>query len=181
MLWAIFFLCLLITYLIFAGLTIWSGFIGAPFLWTPKKAILAAFEKAEIKPGQKFYDLGAGSGKALIVAEKKFGAQAVGFELSPFLYFFGRLNMFFNRLKNSKIYCRNFYNQDLSDADIIFCFLSIKAMEKLKPKFERELKSGAKVISYVFKIHGWESKEVIDGFSNKVYLYEISAQGLDKV
>lgn len=163
----------LLIFLILYGLSIYSAFIGAPFVATPKKAIKEIFEIAAIKPSDKFYDLGAGDGRALIMAEKKFGAKAIGFELAPLVYLLARLNMFFRKTKNAKLYFRNFYKQNLSDADVIFCFLSIHAMEKLKSKFERELKPGAKIISYSFSLRNWEPKKVITGYPGKVYLYEV--------
>lgn len=163
----------LLIFLILYSLSIYSAFIGAPYFITPKKALEEIFEIAAIKPSDNFYDLGAGDGRALIMAEKKYGAKAIGFELAPLVYLLARLNMFFKRTRNAKLYFRNFYKQNLSDADVIFCFLSIHAMEKLKSKFERELKPGTKIISYSFSLHGWEPKRVITSYPGKVYLYEV--------
>lgn len=156
-----------------AGFTFYSFFIGAPYFKTPKKAIRELLAAAQIKPGQKFYDLGAGDGKVLIIAEKEFAALAIGFELAPIVYVMARLNLFFHGVKHARLYCRNFYKQNLSEADIVFCFLSLHAMAKLEPKFEQELKTGTKVISYSFSIHGWQPKKVIEGYPGKVFLYEI--------
>lgn len=70
----------------------------------------------------------------------------------------------------------DFLKKDLGDADVIFCYLMPKAMERLKKKFERELKPGARVISRAFPIHGWEPVEVFhfSKRSPKVYLYRIT-------
>jgi len=156
------------------GLSFYSFFIGAPYVWTPKKALREIFAIAKIKPGDKFYDLGAGDGKTLIVTQKEFGAQALGFELSPIMYAVAKLNLFFSGDKKSKLYFRNFYKQNLSDADVIFCFLTIAAMAKLKPKLENELRPRTRVISYYFSIHGWTPKEIVTGkYPGKVFLYEI--------
>jgi len=164
-------LILLILAVSFA-ISYYSFFIGAPYVATPKKAIREIFALAQIKPGQKLYDLGAGDGKALIIAQKEFGAKAIGFELSPIVYTIARLNLLFHGAK-VRLYCKNFYKQNLSDADIVFCFLSIPAMARLKPKFEEELRPGTKIISYSFSIHGWEPKKVIEGYPGKVFLYEV--------
>lgn len=162
----------LAVFIFLATMTIYSGFIGAPYFKTPKKAIREILKISGVKPGDKIYDLGAGDGAILIIAEKEFGAFGIGFELSPFVYSAAQLNLFLNGVKKSKIYCRNFYHQNISDADIVFCFLSIHAMEKLKDKFETELKPGTKIISYTFAIHGWLPKQTISGYPGKVYLYE---------
>lgn len=163
---------LVITAILFI-VSFYSAFIGAPYFITPKKAIKEVFQLAQIKPGQKLYDLGAGDGKVLIIAEKEFGAKAVGFELAPIIYAMARLNLFFHGIKKARLYCKNFYKQSLSDADIIFCFLSIHAMARLKPKFEKELRPGAKIISYSFSLQGWTPKKVIEGYPGKVFLYEV--------
>jgi SAM-dependent methyltransferase len=163
----------LVIFAILASLTFYSFSIGAPYFKTPKKAIKEALKLADLKPNQKLYDLGAGDGKALIIAEKEFGVKAVGFELAPIIYAMARLNLFFHGIKKARLYCKNFYKQNLSDADIVFCFLSIPAMARLEPKFKKELRPGAKIISYSFSIHGWTPKKVIEGYPGKVFLYEV--------
>lgn len=153
--------------------TFYAGFIGAPLVFTPKGAIRKALRKAGARKGEKFYDLGCGTGRTLIISDKEFGLKTVGFELSPIIYFIAKINIFLNSAKNSEIRMQNAYNQNLSDADIVFCFLSVDPMEKLKSKFLRELKSGARIISYSFKIKGWEPEETITGYPGNVYIYRV--------
>ncbi len=165
---------LLLALLIALGFSFYSFVIGAPYLWTPKNALKEAFEIVCLKPGDVFYDLGAGDGKALIMAEKKFGGRAIGFELSPIINLFAKLHLYFGHARNSKVYLKNFYKQDLSDANVIFCFLTVAAMKKLKPKFERELRRGTKIISYCFSIHGWNAKKIISNkYPGNIYFYEM--------
>jgi hypothetical protein len=67
---------------------------------------------------------------------------------------------------------KNFYNQDLSKADIFFCFLTPKAMLKLSAKFESELKPGTRIISYAFSIPGWSPEKIIfNNMPGKIYCY----------
>lgn len=169
-------LILIITVLVFAVLmipTIYAALIGAPLVITPAKAIHEALKKAKAKNGDKLYDLGCGTGRILLIAEKQFGMEAVGFEISPIICWFAKLNLYFNSAKKSKVYRLNAYKQDLRDADIVFCFLQIGPMEKLKEKFIKELKSEARIISYSFKIHGWKAEEIITGYPGNVYIYKI--------
>ncbi len=154
------------------SITIYSSVIGAPYVWTPSRAVREIFKIAGLKKGDKVYDLGAGNGQNLIIADKEFGAQALGFELSPILYVAAKINILIQGAKKSQISWRNFYKQNLADADLIFCFLTVHAMAKLKPKFEAELKPGTKVISYAFSIHGWTPKQMLKGYPGNVYLYE---------
>jgi ribosomal protein L11 methylase PrmA len=153
--------------------TIYAGIIGAPLVLTPKKAIREALQKIEAKKGEKLYELGAGTGRVLLIAEKEFGLETVGFELAPPIFWFAKINLHFNLAKKSKIFRLNAFNQDLKEADIVFCFLNVVPMEKLKNKFKKELKKGSRVVSYGFRIHGWNSEGVITGYPGNVYLYRI--------
>lgn len=156
--------------------TIYAGLIGAPLVFTPKKAIREAFEKAQIKKGGKLYELGCGTGRILLIAEKEFNLQTVGFELSPIIYWIAKLNLYLNSSKKSQVKRLNAYNQSLSDADAVFCFLNIEPMKMLKEKFERELMPGAIVVSYSFSIKGWTPVEIIEGYPGKVYVYKIESK-----
>ncbi len=166
---------LIIEILIFIFLilpTIYAFNIGAPIIVTPKSSLREALKYCKVKKGDTFYDLGSGTGRSLILAQKEFGMKALGFELSPILFLISKVNLFLNRQK-IKIKIRNFYNSDLSKANLIFCFLTSKAMEKLVPKFEKELKKGTKIISYSFKLMNWNPIKIIHTDNpGKIYIYE---------
>lgn len=164
-------LAIIIVVLAISVPTLYGFLIGAPILFSPKKVIEEASKIVEFKQGENFYDLGMGSGRSLIAADK-LNLNVTGFELSPVIYWLAKCNLFFRGVKKANLYLRNFYNQDLSGADIIFCFLTPSAMERLKPKFERELKSGTRVVSYAFKINGWKEYRILDSAPpGKVYIY----------
>lgn len=79
-----FYLLFLTSVIFSAALTGYSTIIGAPFLPTPTYLLRKVFEEAGLKKGDTIYDLGSGTGKALIVAEKYFDATPIGLELSLF-------------------------------------------------------------------------------------------------
>lgn len=152
--------------------TIYGFIIGAPILCSSKRAVQEALEYAAIKPGEKFYELGMGTGKVLILAHKYFRVKPTGFELSPFLFFIAKINLWIHGADNANLFMKNFYKENLNGADIIFCFLTPHAMKKLRPKFEQELKKGARVISYAFSIKGWEPEKVVTSYPRaKVFVY----------
>lgn len=143
--------------------TIYAAIIAAPFVATPKEHIRKAFQICHLKPGEKFYDLGSGSGRALIIASQEFGAQAQGLELSYPLYLISRINIRLRGLsKQTKVKWSNFYNEDLSRADVIFCWLTPKAFQKLNLKFNRELKTGARVITFSSALGFWQPEQEIE-------------------
>jgi tRNA A58 N-methylase Trm61 len=165
-----------ITIIIFIAIAIslYSFFIGAPIFLSPHKAIREALKFCEVKPGMKFCDLGAGTGRSMIVAAKEYEMQISGYELSPILNLWARLNLRLHGVRNFWIKMRNFYTQDFSDADVIFCFLTPPAMVRLKNKFRHELRPGTMIISYSFSIPEWEPIKVIeDKGPGKVFIYKI--------
>lgn len=166
------YLLILITFFVIAIPTIYASFIGAPILASPKKAIRESLKNCQIKPGEKLYELGAGTGRAMVIASNEFGARTIGFEMSPLFLLIAKINLFLHNARKARIVLANFYNQNLSDADVVFCFLTPKAMKRLKPKFEKELKRGTRVISYAFSIKGWEEEKIINnGYPGKIFIY----------
>lgn len=119
------------------------------------------------------YDLGCGDGR-IICAAAGAGARARGFEISLLPYFIAKIRRLFqNNKSNIKISYKNIWNLDLSDADIVYFFLMEEVHPRLKQKFEKELKKGAKIISYAWPIKGWEASmiSVVDN-RPKIYLYQ---------
>lgn len=128
---------------------------GAPFVPTPMARVKKMIALAKIKPGDKVYDIGCGDGRMVYVAANDYGAKAVGLELSPLVYFLAKIRKFFWRSK-AQIHFTDFRYKNLSDADVIVCYLLPESLARLQPKLEAELKKGARVVSYAFQIGTWQ-------------------------
>lgn len=74
--------------------------------------------------------------------------------------------------KRAKIIWGNFFNLDLSAADVVTIFLSQRANDELREKFSRELKSGARVVSYTWIMKGWTP--VKGDLGSEIYVYKVS-------
>jgi SAM-dependent methyltransferase len=155
----------------FLGTFAYAGMKAAPWFPTWSKDIERFMKLADIKPGQKFYDLGCGDGK-LVFAAAGAGANAIGFEISLLPYLLAVSRSFY--VKNSKIIFKDFWKADLSDADIIYLFLTPKVNPKAKNKLESSLRKGTKIIAYAWPIEGWAPtrEDRIEGHL-PMYLYEI--------
>lgn len=150
----------------------YAGWQTAPWAPTTSGDIKRFLKLAKIKPGDKFYDLGCGDGR-LLCSAARVGARAEGFEISLLPYLLSRLSILFQKDTGlTKIKYKDFWRVNLNDADIVYFFLTEKIIPKLKAKFERELKNGTKVISYVWPIDGWEPAmvDIAEGRPN-LYLY----------
>ena len=124
---------------------------GAPFYPTRKSAIRRALAEAGLRPGESFYDLGAGTGKALLIAEKEFGARATGFEVSTIFYIIGKINLFVRGSRGAFLK-KDLFDADLKNADVIFCFLAIRTMQRMEDKIKAGLKPGTRIIVYAFPL-----------------------------
>jgi len=126
----------------------------APWWRTSKKTARAICKLAKIKKGDLVYDLGCGDGTALITAAKEFGAKGVGIEIDPFRYWISKIRFQKSGLsKDLKIIKDNFFNQNIKNADVVVVYLIPKTLEKLLPKFKKELKKGTRIISFVYEIN----------------------------
>jgi len=136
---------------------------------------------AQLKPGEVFFDLGAGDGRTVIMAAKEFGARAIGVELREDLAKRALSSVYEEGLQDRvTIVNGDMFNVDLSSADVVFLYLTTSANEKIKPKLEAELKSGARVVSHDYEIVGWRPVKVENfcenpklGYpSHTLYLYK---------
>lgn len=143
---------------------------------TSKRVINHIIKIANLKKGEKVYDLGCGDGRFLFEAEKITQTTANGFEMAPIPYFLAKLRQFINKAK-VKISMTDFYSISLKDADVIYCYLAPEAMTKLSKKFINECKKGTRIYSHTFPIHQLEPKKVWAKDKQKrlpsVYLYQI--------
>lgn len=150
-----------------------AGFFRSPFVPSNRRTLARMLEVAEIRPGQKIVDLGCGDGRIVFRAEKEFGAVASGFEISIFVWSLAQINRIRKNAK-SKIYRRDFFAADLSNVDIVFCYLLPEMMHKLSPKFKKELRPGAKIISAGFSLPGFRllKKYPKEGGAIEIFIYE---------
>jgi len=131
-----------------------AGFIGAPLALTKKKQLKEIIQQAKIKPTDIFYDLGCGTGRVLVAIHKQTQAKVIGYEMSPLYWLISVLNLKINRVPKNKgkVYLKNFFQADLSKANLVFLFLMPKPLTKLAPKLKTELPQGTKIISYCFPL-----------------------------
>lgn len=125
----------------------------APWWRTSKNIARKMCKLAKVGKDDLVYDLGSGEGTALLIAAREFGAKGLGIEIDPLRFTFSKLLIKRNGLTNSVIIKRgNLFDQDLSRASVIFVYLVPKTLDKLLPKFKKELKKGTRIVSFRYKI-----------------------------
>ncbi len=154
--------------------------LDVAYVPTPKNIVRQMLLLAELRRGESLFDPGAGDGRILIEAARKFGAQSVGIEIDP-----QRVSRTKERLKSTGIKAEviqaDFMNVDFTSADVVAIYLSESANAKLAPKLERELQEGSRIVSLDYPLPGWVSeKEVVvkGALPRKLYLYRVSKAGI---
>jgi hypothetical protein len=141
------------------------------YVKTPANNLEKILAEIKLPAGSLIYDLGCGDGSILFLAEK-LGYTAVGYELSLYPYLKCLIRKAINR-SQVKFYRKNFWQMDLSEANIIFIFLVKSVMAKTGEKLQRELKPGTLVASYGFELPSWKIFKVISTSPSKTYIYKI--------
>jgi len=130
---------------------LWTNRTGAPWVPTPMSKVHKMLEMAGAGPGDLVYDLGCGDGRTIVTAARHYGARSVGIEIDPLRFLWCQLLITVLGLRNRvRVIYGSFYQQDLSEADVVTCYLLQSTNEKLEGKFMRELEPGTRVVSNSF-------------------------------
>lgn len=166
----IFFTILLIVVIVLT--TVYAFIGGVPYVPTSRSIAQDMVDVARLKGNERVFDLGAGNGRILIEAKRKYpGLTATGIELAPTVWLLGLITIFLSRVK-VRFLRGNALTTDVRNADVIFLYLSGGLLGKLEEKFDRELRPGTVVISHAFrfptrqpveivKIEKWSGKKTI--------------------
>ena len=149
----------------------------APFVASPNHVVDLMLDMAQVRAGETLYDLGSGDGRILIAAAGKYKAKAVGIEIAPKLVKEATANIAKAGLADqAKVIQGDLLTADLSAADIVTIYLATELNADLRPRLEKFLKPGSRVVSHDYAIPGWKPNKVekIDGRQGHlVYLYEM--------
>lgn len=153
----------------------------APFVASPLQIGERMLEVAGVKGGDVVYDLGCGDGRILFAAAKRFGAKAVGVEISEQLVKKVNRDAQQQGLSEQVTAIQSDLRQvDVSPASVVALYLLTEANEEIRPKLERELKPGTRVVSLDFKFKDWKPVKVekVEAHhrSYTIYLYEMPPQ-----
>ncbi|NJN79009.1 MAG: hypothetical protein HC797_00205 [Anaerolineales bacterium] len=130
---------------------------GLPPISTHPDRIRKALRLANLQSGETLYDLGCGHGQVLIIAAKEFGANAVGVEVGPVQCVISWVNCLRSEVRSKvRIEAGNFFKADLSQADVVFAYLTSEYSEQLEEKLRAELKTDARVITVAFDFPNWK-------------------------
>src|SRR5579863_10060220 len=149
----------------------------APYVNSPARVVDRMLDLASIRPGETVYDLGCGDGRILIEAVQKFKAKAIGIEISPKIVAEAR-----SHIKKAGVADRaqviqgDLLETDLTGADVVTIYLATSLNEELRPRLEKFLKPGARVVSHDYAVPGWKPAQVVEAEGRQkhsIYLYQM--------
>ena len=146
--------------------------INAPYVATPHDVVDQMLELASVKHGDVVYDLGCGDGRIVIAAAKRFGTRGVGIDNNP------------DRIREAQANARkagvahlvefrqgDLFDTDLSSATVVALYLLPAVNLELRPKLQRELKTGTRVVSHSFDMGDWKPAKVVTTRGTRLYLW----------
>jgi hypothetical protein len=150
----------------------------APYYPTPETIVEQMLKLGGLKAGEKMFDLGSGDGRIVIMAARKFHAQAVGVELDRDLFresveAIRKLGL----QKTARIINGDLLQQDYGSADLITVYLLPVAIDRAQPMLDSQLKKGARLVAHDFEFRNWTAEKVVniaddgEGRSHTLFLY----------
>ena len=148
--------------------------VNAPYVTTPPVVVNALLRLAGVRRSDTVYDLGCGDGRIVLAAAKQYGAHGVGIDINP------------DRIREARINARkagveglvkfevgDVFEANLSDATVVALYLLPDLNLRLRPKLQRELKPGTRIVTHAFDMGDWtpEKKQVVEG--SPIYLWTI--------
>ena len=151
----------------------------APYYPTPETIVDKMLQLGGLRAGEKVYDLGSGDGRIVIMAAKKYHADAIGVEYDKDLVRQSEDKIRKLNLQGSAHIIRgDIFDQNYSSADLITVYLLPTSNEKVRPMLEKQLKKGTRIVAHDFEFSGWTpvKTETIDddgeGRSHTLFLYQ---------
>src|SRR5687767_1810013 len=128
---------------------------------SPIEVAEGMLQLADVIRDDVVYDLGSGDGRIVILAARRYGARGVGVEIDPKLVWFSR-----QEAKRHQVeHLVSFRHADaltaaVSAATVVTLFLTPEANLLLRPKLQRELRPGARVVSHEHHMGDWPPQRV---------------------
>ena len=124
---------------------------------TPEEVVVEMLQLAGVAPNDVVYDLGCGDGRFVITAAKIFGARGVGVDIDPVRIRESEENARRDGVADRvKFIVQDLYQTDIREATVVTLYLFPDLNLKLRPKLLRELRPGARVLSYRYDMEEWK-------------------------
>ena len=151
---------------------------GKDVMWVPTKVEMAdqMLTLAQVRSGDRVYDLGSGDGVIPIEAAKKYQVRAVGIEYNPDLVKLSQRNSERAKVQNLVTFKQgDIFVEDFSQATVLTLYLGDNLNAKLMPTILK-MQAGTRVVSNTFRMESWiPDQEVRISNGEMAYLWIVPA------
>ncbi len=153
------------------------GQAGKDVIWvpTPDEVVERMLRMAQVTPNDYVVDLGAGDGKIVIAAAKKFGARSLGIEYNPDMARHAQKNVEKAGVAGkAKVVQGDIFASDFTQATVVTMYLLPALNLKLRPQI-LQMRPGTRVVSHSFNMDDWEADEISSLDGRRAYLWIVPA------
>lgn len=132
-------------------------------------------QKIPVTKNDVVYDLGCGDGRVVIAAARLHRARGVGVDLEPELIRQARANAKSAGVEELASFRQgDIFEAAIGDATVVYLYLLPWVNRKLRPKLQRELKPGTRVVSHYFDMgEEWKPQRIETIQGRSVYFWTI--------
>jgi 2-polyprenyl-3-methyl-5-hydroxy-6-metoxy-1,4-benzoquinol methylase len=132
--------------------------IVIPYFQTTRIRVQAMIDLTQIRSGMRMADLGAGDGR-IVIAYAQAGVDSVGFEMDESLIAVANTHIQAAGVtERVSIIQKDFWNEDLSQFDIITIYPMPDVMDTLEEKLKKELAPGAQILLNYYPFNTWQAQ-----------------------
>ena len=169
-------LCILIPLIIWATTFVYTSFRGSPYV--PIKEERLKDITQFIKKGDNVADLGCGDARVMTEALRKGASRVEGWELDAFVFSLAKRTIAEAKKEGldtnkMKVHFGDFWNADVSWANVIYVYQMTKYMKPMKEKIISQLKKGSLIISPDYEIPGMKLWKKVEDGGKGLYLYKV--------
>lgn len=125
----------------------------APWVPTSVQDYKRILGLAKFKWWEKVYEIGSWDGRvSFYLWQQNKNIKIVGIEINVYQYLYSKIKKYLLKCENVDFLNRNIFKYNLSDADLIYIYSLPQNNGRIASKFQKELKSWTRIISYVFEI-----------------------------
>ena len=158
------------------GATAAAPKLDAPWIPSAPAVIAVMLDAAGVSVDDTVYDLGCGEGEIVIAAAKR-GARGVGVDLDPERIVNARRNAVRAGVADRVTFVeQDLFKTDVSPATVVTLYLGPDVNRRLRPKLQKELRPGARIVSHDFSMGDWNPDRTIpvhQAPGHVVYLWQI--------
>jgi len=151
----------------------------APYVATPMPVVEKMLEMAQVTKDDVLYDIGCGDGRIVITAARKYGARGVGIDIDENFIKTSRASAEKEGVAGlTRFIAMDATKAHYTEATVLALYLLPESLDLLRPRFEKELKPGARIATHDYRIPGWDEKKVRseeindeNGKTHRIHLY----------